>query len=347
MRGARYSAGQVVSAVITDIGKTTKFIVAAVFLIAGVLFAELAKPSTLFDHFLPDACSTSNQPTLIIADVTRTGEIDDSVTLLMYKELEMRGCIRVIGLVSIFGNGRSSTEQTHANILVRLDQLGMKEWKEGLLRGPDKSSFGSMTRQDRVRLTKIADRINDYHEVVVAELGPFTVSARLLMHDMVKPTAIKRILGVGGRLEGEQFSTGKKGGFLFGFRDMNIAADTNAISYLLRHHPSRLWLVTYRTGVGAREVSAETIAVHAPALSDHAKKRARTMTQLLGYKGIPSWDTWTTSYFLMGGEKALGCKVTSAIMRHTAQGFRDPMQLWLDRPAGAGRRITACHHTQK
>lgn len=310
----------------------------------GLLFSQAAPAAGLADIFLGKDCRTRDQPTLIVTDLTVTGEIDDSVSLLMYRELQRRRCIRVIGIVSIFGNGRSSTAAIHANLERRLHALGLDDWRELLLRGPDHTSFRPPGGADQERLVEIAAVINRHEQVVVAELGPLTVSASLLMHGMVEPRRIARILGVGGRVEGERFTTGRKlAGRLFAFRDMNIAEDTKAAAYLLRHHARKLWMVTYRSGIGARMVQPETIASYAPALEDHAFERARVLRDLLGYDGIPLWDTWTTSYFLKGGPEALGCRATLAAMRFDDGGFRDPMQLWIDRPPGKGRPITACH----
>lgn len=310
-----------------------------------VLFiSQGAMAASLTDFFLGRECRARDQATLIVTDLTVTGEIDDSVSILMYRELERRRCIKVVGIVSIFGNGRSSTAAIHANLERRLHALGLDDWRGLLLRGPDHTSFRPPGGADRDRLAGIASVINAHDRVVVAELGPLTVSASLLMHGMVEPRRIARILGVGGRVEGERFTTGRKlAGRLFAFRDMNVAEDTRAAAYLLRHHARKLWMVTYRSGIGARLVQPETIASYAPPLEEHAFERARILRDLLGYEGIPLWDTWTTSYFLKGGAEALGCRVTLAAMRYDENGFRDPMQLWIDRPPGEGRPITACH----
>ena len=311
-------------------------------LLAACLIFSITAVSaeTLVDHFLAGECRTDAQPTLIVADVTRAGEIDDSISLMMYRELERRGCIDVIGVVSIFGNGGSSTANVHKNLLQRLDELGFEAWKPLVLRGPDRKSFGVVSPRDHERLTMVAHIIKRHRSVVIVELGPLTISSRLLMHGMVQPETIERILGIGGRVAGERFATGRKLGVLFGFRDMNIDEDTNAVSYLLRHHPGKLWMVTYQTGLGARTVTSDMVGAHAPLLADHARRRARILQKLLGYQGIPSWDTWTTRYFLVGGAESLACGPTRAGMRYADQSFRDPMQLWLDLPEG--HMITAC-----
>lgn len=311
-------------------------------LLCGTLSASAATAIELTEHFLPSACRTHGQPTLIIVDVTRRGEIDDSISLLMYSELERRGCIEVIGVVSIFGNGRSSTAQVHENLQRRLEELGLERWKPRLLRGPDRKSFGETTPLDGERLARIAEVINARRNVAIAELGPVTVSACLLMNNLVPPDRVERILGIGGRLEGERFGTGRTLlGSLFGFRDMNVAEDTKAVQHLLRHHPEKLWMVTYRAGIGDRSITPEMVADYAPALAEQAESRARMMRKMLGYRGIASWDTWTTSYFLEGGAERLGCKAVLAAMRYADQSYRDPMQLLLDIPGG--HPITACH----
>ncbi|MEP2868796.1 hypothetical protein [Parvibaculum sp.] len=281
---------------------------------------------------------------LIISDMTTSGEIDDSVSLLMYRELERRGCVRVVGLASIFGNGGSSTGQVHQNLDERIETLGLAAWRARLLRGPDRTSFRATNAADHIRLRQIADVVRRHPGLVMAELGPWTVSALLLMHRYVDPAEISAVLGVGGRRPGERFATGRTvPGSLFGFRDMNVAEDTRAISYLLRHHPEKLWNVTYHTGLGPRTVHHETIAAFAPTLSGHARRRWRTARHLLGYDGIPLWDTWTTSYFLRGGNERLGCRSIPAAMRSDDNGFRDPMQLHLGVTGAGSSRITACH----
>lgn len=312
--------------------------------IAALFLIFESHAATLFDHFIPGACVARERPTLIVADATRRGEIDDTISLLVYRELEKRGCIKVIAVVSIFGNGGSSTAQVHHNLTVRLGEIGLHGWRSRLLRGPDRKSFGEMTPLDKTRLNKIAERVNSYDDVVIVELGPMTVSARLLMRGMGSPHRVGQILGVGGRLEGERFATGRTwAGSLFGFRDMNVAEDTQAVRDLIQNYPEKIWMVTYRTGLGSRTVDPDMIAELAPALAGHARGRFRVMAGLLGYDGIPSWDTWTSSYFILGGSEALGCKPTGAKLRYDGGAYRDPMQLWLEEVGG--RVIVACHRT--
>lgn len=311
-------------------------------LTAILLCSAPALADMLTKHFLPTACRTHKQPTLIVTDVTRHGEIDDSISLLMYRELERRGCIKVIGIVSIFGNGGASTRVVHENLSLRLDELGISGWKQRMLRGPDRKSFGTLNAEDHTRLSEIARVINEHNNVVIAELGPLTISACLLMNRMVSPDRVKRILGIGGRLKGERFATGRTlVGNLFAFRDMNIAEDTHAVRWLVEHHPKKLWMITYHAGVGSRTIAPEMVADLAPLLTKHAHDRARTLRKVLGYQGIPSWDTWTTSYFVRGGATRLNCKRMPAAMRYAGSSYRDPMQLYLDVPRAP--EIIACH----
>ncbi|MVA95641.1 hypothetical protein GN330_00030 [Nitratireductor sp. CAU 1489] len=313
-------------------------------LVAVLLSLPAQASGGLVDHFLNGPCRIDRQPILIVTDVTTSGEIDDSVSLLMYRELERRGCVRVVGVVSIFGNGGSSTAQVHKNLDERIKTLGLAAWRARLLRGPDRTSFRAPNAADDTRLRRIAEIVRRHPGLVMAELGPWTVSSLLLMHRYADPAEISAILGVGGRRPGERFATGRTlAGSLFGFRDMNVAEDTRAVSYLLRHHPDKLWQVTYRTGLGPRTVHHEAIGAFAPTLARHARKRWRTARHLLGYDGIPLWDTWTTSYFLRGGNERLGCRKVPAAMRSDDNGFRDPMQLHLGVTGAGSSRIVACH----
>lgn len=303
---------------------------------------SITKPSLLQHFFGNKVCRTWQQPLLLVTDTTRNGEIDDSISLLMYWALEMLGCVKIIGVVSIFGNGKSSTAEVHENLIVRIKELGLDSWSSLILRGPDRKAFEGMTAFDTILMQRIASIVNQYPSVVIAELGPMTVSARLLKHGLVDPGRIERILGVGGRSKGERFSTEKGLGSLFNFRDMNIAEDTGAAMYLVPYHASKLWMVTYQTGVGTREVSPHAVATYAPMLAEHAYQRAKVLGSV-GYTNIPSWDTWTTSYFLQGGPEELGCKKTKAAMRY-AEGFKDPMQLHLH--TDKGHILTACHQAE-
>jgi len=306
--------------------------------------ADYVTPTTdkrrLIQHFFGSkVCRTWKKPLLLVTDTTRDGEIDDSISLLMYRELEMLGCIKVIGVVSIFGNGKSSTAEVHENLLVRINELGLTSWLPLVLRGPDRKAFKEMTDFDTVLMQRIASVVNQYPSVVIAELGPMTVSARLLKHELIDPSRIEKILGVGGRSKGERFSTGKGLGSLFSFRDMNIAEDTGAAMYLVPYHAEKLWMVTYQTGVGTREVSPLAVATYAPMLTEHAYERAKVLGSV-GYTNIPSWDTWTIAYFLQGGSEELGCRETKAAMRYS-EGFKDPMQLHLHTQKGYS--LIACH----
>lgn len=313
--------------------------------VSPVVGADLVSTTTssLVQHFFGNkVCRTKNQPLLLVTDTTRNGEIDDSISLLMYWALEMLGCVKVIGVVSIFGNGKSSTAEVHENLLVRINELGLTSWQPLILRGPDRKAFEGMTAFDTILMERIASVVNQYPSVVIAELGPMTVSARLLKHQLVDPNRVERILGVGGRSKGERFSTEKALGSIFSFRDMNIAEDTGAAMHLVSNHADKLWMVTYQTGLGSREIAPEAVATYAPTLAEHAYWRAK-VTGIIGHTGIPSWDTWTILYFLQGGSEELGCKKTKAAMRYLA-GFKDPMQLHLH--TDKGHALTACHQAK-
>lgn len=309
--------------------------------------------SELEKHFLGEdvkCIAKPPVPVLIVADVTRAGEIDDSISLYVYSRLEKAGCIKVIGVASIFGNGGSTTLQAHENLVVRLGQLGLTSWPVFL--GPlNKVPFEvnwKLTATDTENLEKIAAHIIAYDKVVIAELGPLTVSACLMRSKMISQANVVKILGVGGRAEGEHFS---QGGVPFSFRDMNVAEDRMAMKYLLEHYASKLWMTTYRTGIGARMIGPEMVSdIGNDDLMAHAYKRAK-MLKKIGYQGkIPSWDTWTTSWFLKGGPEKLGCKKMWAKMAHAEKGYRptDSMQLRLmDDNAQRGNRIEACHEVSE
>lgn len=320
-----------------------------IFTVALVSWSPAFAESDIFTHFLgpKPACVTLNEPILIVTDVTRSGEIDDTISLAMYKRLELFNCVKVLGVVSIFGNGGSSTNQVHKNLVVRLEELGIPDWQ--ILHGTDHPMAyefdGRPSAKDLNYLQKIANSITaSASPVTIVELGPMSTSASLLRYGLVDPKLIKRIIGVGGRSPGEHFKTGA--GFpLFSFRDMNIAEDRASAAWLLRYHPGKLSMVTYQTGVGPRALSPAMVAsfrVHS--ITEHTQKRMRAMT-FLGYTGIPCWDTWTTSFFVQGGAERLGCKETPAQMRHS-DGFKatDSMQMQL-LPAQNrySHLITACH----
>lgn len=319
-----------------------------------MLFAalDIASAGSLYDHFLgphPE-CVSKNQPVLIVADVTQSGEIDDTISLSVYRHLETLGCIKVIGVVSIHGNGGSSTKKIHQALINRLFVIGIDDWE--VFHGPDETLPFSRSKKasqvDLDRLSKIARRIKQsLQPVSIVELGPFTVSARLLQLDLVKRHHIKQIIGVGGRAPEEQFSL--KGGLpFFAFRDMNVAEDRAAVRYLLRHHSKLLNVVTYRTGIGRNMITPEMVATafNNPEITLHAFKRAKTLTWI-GYKGlIPSWDTWTIFPFIKGLGAHLGCHKTYARMRYAEVGYKptDSMQLQLlAQPTPYSRTITACH----
>ena len=304
------------------------------------------------NHFLGHnpKCIHPKSNVLIVSDTTLTGEIDDTVSLHMYKQLELLGCIKVIGVVSIFGNGGSSSDEVHKNLSRRLVALGMSSWQ--LLAGPvARMPFdhkAEINAEDSRRLSLIASAVNSTNNVVIAELGPFTVSAMLLSHKYVEAGHIVKILGVGGRSPGEVFSTGK--GIPFAFRDMNIAEDQAAIGYLVKHHASKLWLATYKTGIGKRMLKPEQIEAFGGAeIGKHAGARAR----LLGYIGyggnIPCWDTWTTSWFIAGGAERLGCQKMLAKMTFADIGYKpsDRMQLQIFSERKTSDSIDVCHETSK
>lgn len=297
----------------------------------------------LTDHYFGSSpeCRIAAQPVLLVTDLTVTGEIDDSISMHVYRQLELRGCVSIIGVVSIFGNGKSTTAEIHRNMECRLPDLGGGEWRR--LRGPDERYTTVLNRRgetqaDIARLEAIADVIRTAAgPVVIAELGPVTVSARLLAGGYLDRSDVRMILGVGGRMGNESFATHRRLGHFFAFRDMNVAEDVWGQDYLLRSHPDRLWMVTYRTGIAKGEVSARQVAAAIPALAAHAKARARVL-RLIGFEGIPTWDTWTSGFFLRGGDSQLGCRPLRARMAATAGG-PDTMRLILGQ---GGRRITAC-----
>lgn len=310
----------------------------------------------LYDHFtgIDPKCVSRQQPVLLVADVTQSGEIDDTISLSLYHHLETFGCIKVIGVVSIHGNGGSSTKEVHHYLINRLRDLGIDEWE--VFRGPDATLPFSIKKKasaaDKARLQRIAKRIRrSAKPVSIVELGPFTVSARLLHLNLAEPKHIKQIIGVGGRTPNEQFSL--KGGLpFFAFRDMNVAEDRAAITYLLRNHSKLLNVVTYRTGIGRNMITPEMVAsaFNNPEIARHAFKRAKTL-RWIGYKGfIPSWDTWTIFPFIKGLNKRLDCKQTYAQMRHAGTGYKptDSMQLQLfELPTQYTRPIIACHSIVK
>lgn len=308
--------------------------------------------SAIHDHFLGAApeCVSDNQPVILVTDVSRSGEIDDTISLAMFHRLETIGCLRILAVVSVFGNGGSTTNQAHANLRVRLGELGIDTWK--VLHGPDqRMSFAHephLSTGDRRHLGKIADVINaSDRQVTMVELGPMTVSASLLCYGLVETAKIRKIVGIGGRAPGEHFKTGR-GFAAFAFRDMNVAEDRASMAWLLRHNASRLVMTTYRTGIGERRLSPDLIeSFGVESITRHAQKRARVM-RFLGYQGIPSWDTWTAALFVRGGAERLGCRDTPARMRHAAEGFKPTDSYQLQFPGVAdkySRTITACHQT--
>jgi inosine-uridine nucleoside N-ribohydrolase len=304
---------------------------------------------SLVEHFAGSSpkCVQQYVPTLIVADVTRTGEIDDTISLFMYRELEKMHCIKVIGVVSIFGNGGSSTGKVHSNLVARLNKLSIDNWQ--VFRGPDRRmSFAKNQKfsdSDATALSIIANEVNKHENVVIAELGPLTVSACLLKSGMVAKSKIQKILGVGGRSPKEHFSPNAN--IPFSFRDMNVAEDRAAISYLVAAQSLKLWMVTYQTGIGTRMIDPQMVSSLGNSdLTTHAHKRAKKL-KMIGYGGkIPSWDTWTTSWFIQEGHERLGCKKAHAAMIHESQGFKptDSMQLQLfDQQTGSSRQIETCH----
>lgn len=305
--------------------------------------SQLAYADELTRHFFGEAptCRTNSQPVILVADLTLSGEIDDSVSLYMFRQLERLGCVRVLAVVSILGNGRSSTAAIHGNLSIRLPALIDTSWS--IMRGPDVRYTTKLNRQretvaDVARLDAIAEIItSSTRPVVMVELGPFTVSARLLADSYVPAEKINRILGVGGRINNESFATDRRLGRLFAFRDMNVAEDVKAIDYLIRYHGEKLWLVTYRTGIGSRQITAAMVAEALLLLANHSHERARTL-YLIGFSGIPSWDTWTTAYFLRGRAEWLGCQPHRALVRAVPRG-RDRVRLLYGQQ---GFRLTAC-----
>ncbi|WP_299817376.1 hypothetical protein [uncultured Roseibium sp.] len=315
----------------------------------GFTYPSDAAPD-IYDHFLGEnpVCVSRNQPIIIVADVSRDGEIDDTVSIALVRRLEESGCVEILAAVSIFGNSNSSTNEVHDNLIVRLGQLGIDNWM--LLHGPDRRmSFdhnGQPTPGDLSYLKKIAQVIKgSSRAVTLLELGPTTVAASLLRYGLVPPRMIAKIIGVGGRSPGEHFATGR--GFrAFALRDMNVAMDVTAIAYLVRNHPGKLNMVTYRAGVGERVLSpelAESFSIEA--IAEHARKRSRMM-KFLGYTGLPSWDTWAATLFVTGGAERIGCRETPARVIYDDSGtFKqtDSMQLQLLKaPDRYSRTIIAC-----
>jgi len=340
-------------------GQRTVLSAASIALALLVFCAPVASKNreALERHFFgPVAVCAHTQPVpvLLVADLTLTGEIDDSVSLVMYDRLQRMGCVTVLGIVSIFGNGASSTAQIHQNLAVRLPRLGLARWP--LLRGPDESyrrvrnrrtgrpdseRLGTPADQRRLRIIAAAIAAADA-PVAIVELGPMTVSARLLAGGFVSPTQIRRVMGIGGRLWGERF--GNDAGLVgrFGnFTDFNVRKDTKAVDYLIRHVPEKVLLVTYRLGVGERMVTAAMIGEAVPALASHARDRARWLSRMLGYAGIPSWDTWTTAVFIAGRRAKLGCARTYGRLQ-TEPGAKWP-RLIVGQRVGVGSPITICH----
>ena len=297
------------------------------------------------------------EPVVIIADLTVTGEIDDNLTVRQFERLARQlDCVKILGIVSIFGNGESTTEEIHRNLKARLPLLGLEAVP--LLRGPDESllkiagkaeSKSKETPADQTRLRRIAAMIQSVPGPVTSvELGPLTVSARLLRDGYLRPQKVRRILGVGGRAWGERFSTGKKLGRLGAFTDFNIRKDTAAADYLVRYHPEKLWMVTYQTGIGVRLVKATTATTAIPKLREHIVARTRFMCRL-GYRCgyFPSWDTWLSTLFIEGGAERLGCLKTRAHIRAEHRDGHN-MRLILNPPEGhPGHAIMACHKVAK
>jgi inosine-uridine nucleoside N-ribohydrolase len=320
-------------------------------LVGAMLIAqsEPAYSSSLERHFLGEwgqCVKALPIPVLIVADVTRSGEIDDSISLFIYSRLEKMNCIRVIGVASIFGNGGSTTRRVHKNLVARLHQLKLTNWPvfHGPMHRVPYESNMNLTEIDRENLERIAAQIKAYKKVVISELGPLTISASLLKAKLITSDNVIKIVGVGGRAEGEHFS---QNSLPFSLRDMNVAEDRMAVNYLLKYHPSKLWMVTYRTGIGARMISPEMVGdVGSRELMAHAYSRAK-MLKIVGYRGmIPSWDTWTTSWFIRGGSHSLGCYKMKAHMAYAETGYKptDSMQLRLvGNSSSKGSRIEACH----
>jgi hypothetical protein len=320
----------------------------------ALVFASAALAANLEVHFFGHSPSCYRQqpvPTLIVADVTRMGEIDDSISLFMYSKLEELGCVKVIGIVSIFGNGGSSTDEVHSNLLSRLKDMKLGAWP--VYHGPMKRmSFEhhlKLDETDTKLLTEIATIIKLHKKVVIAELGPATVSASILKSGFITGDDLIKILTVGGRSEGEQFSVNPL--LPFAFRDMNVAEDRMAIKYLIDYHSNLIWTVTYRTGLGARMLSPQMVSdIGSEELTTHAYKRANKL-KTIGYQGLlPLWDAWTTNWFIEGRSDYLGCKATYAKMQYASTGFKpsDSMQLVLDsNRTNTTKRIEACHEVMK
>ncbi len=321
-------------------------------LMALLLSAGLAHADTVETHFLgaDPKCVQVGRPVLLVLDLTLKGEIDDSITAHITRQTERLGCVRVIAAVSIFGNGESTTAEVHRNMESRLPKLGCGDWL--LLRGPDESFTRVRTLRreiepDRRRLQRIAEVIAAEREpVTILEAGPMTVTARLLNGGYLKPDRIAAIYGVGGRMRGEVFQTGRNLGRMFSFSDFNMRKDILAVDHIVRHQGRKLTMVTYQTGIGTRTVPAEIVARDIPAIAEHAFARKKTARRLGFWQSqIPSWDTWPLRLQLVGGAAELKCQHRRVLVSTEALGgdVWSRARLVIDPPGGRGHRVRVCH----
>ena len=90
-------------------------------------------------------------------------------------------------------------------VFSQLATIGVDDWL--VLPGPaNRVAFTrnqKLTQYYRSRLEEIAALVRRHGRVDIVELGPFTVSASLIMHGLVEPERIAKILGVGGRAPGD------------------------------------------------------------------------------------------------------------------------------------------------
>ena len=265
--------------------------------------AQTADANPLVQHFLGDdhpVCLESDNPVVVVTDVSRSGEIDDSLALLLLAHLEQQGCTKVVKIISIFGNEQQSTAQSHDALLTRLDELGLHHWRERVLRGPDHPVTARQRTADLPQLRQIRRAIQDTGPVTILELGPLTVSARLLMGaPFMSPRLIRRIIAVGGLRSQDALP-----GFM---RDLNVALDIDAVNHLVEHYSGKLSFVTYATGNRRdRYFRPELIPARFSGLRRQAAKRGQQLAWL-GFHSdaYPVWDPLAVSLLT---ETDLSCR---------------------------------------
>jgi hypothetical protein len=305
------------------------FAITILSLLLEVASAQASDIRPLMDHFFGpnQSCVQAHMPVVLVFDMNEphtglraaltAGEIDDSNSALVWAKRERQGCVDVLAVVSIHGNSGSSQAAIHAVMEQRLHDLGLHHWVPKLLPGPSRRlqswHYPSFSEENDQRLQALARVINRAPgPVVIAEHGPLTTSAGLLVGGYVEPKRVKRILGVGGRPYGQDF-VGPNGRRL-PFRDMNIATDTKAADYLVRHHGPKLWLVNFWAGLRTNAVEPHYIAMAYPLLTEHAFARGSELGRYGSGGRVWSWDTWLTRYTASGADEALGCQLVRARM---------------------------------